>query len=213
MTPEELRRGREAIGGLAYTGESRAGEEVDRRSRSRIRRRSTRSARAGPDRPGDAARRRRVLELRPRRARGSSSSAARALDGRAAAGGADSRVGPYSTKEQEDALERIGRSLLARRRPLPGDRVDAPPRAVRPRRADERPRRADGAAALARRPPPRHPGAARLGQDVDVGAPDRAAGRRGQEGRRRLDEPPRDPQAARGGREAARPSSGSTSAG
>ncbi len=48
--------------------------------------------------------------------------------------------------------------------------------------------------------PPRHPGPARLGQDVDVGAADRAPARRGQAGRRRLDEPQGDPQAARRGR-------------
>ena len=53
---------------------------------------------------------------------------------------------------------------------------------------------------VARRPPPRHPGAARLGQDVDVGPADRAPARRRQARRRRLDEPQGDPQAARRGR-------------
>ncbi len=48
--------------------------------------------------------------------------------------------------------------------------------------------------------PPRDPGAARLGQDVDVRAPDRAPARGGEARRGRLDEPQGDPQAARGGR-------------
>ena len=55
-------------------------------------------------------------------------------------------------------------------------------------------------AALARRAPPRHPGPARLGQDVDVGPADRAPARARQARRRRLDEPQGDPQAARRGR-------------
>ena len=84
--------------------------------------------------------------------------------------------------DQEAALERLGALAARRRRPLPGARVGPPPRAVRPRRADDRARRADGARLLARRPPPRHPGAARLGQDVDVGAPDRASSSRAASG-------------------------------
>ena len=121
--------------------------------------------------------------------------------------------GPYSTKAQEAALERIGALAARARRPLPGDRVGAPPRAVRPRRADERDGAAHRAPPLARRPAPRDPGPAGLGQDVHLGTPDRAARRRRQAGGRRLDEPPRDPQAARGGRRGCGASSASRSAG
>ena len=60
--------------------------------------------------------------------------------------------------------------------------------------------RDEGARPLARRPPPRDPGPARLGQDVDVRAADRRPDRARQVGRRRLDEPQGDPQAPRGGR-------------
>ena len=107
---------------------------------------------------------------------------------------------PYRTKDQEDALVRLGRSLLAGDQQLPGARVRAPARAVRPADPDHGARRDEGARALARRPPPRHPGAARLGQDVDVRAADRAPARERQDGRRRLDEPQGDPQPARRGR-------------
>ena len=95
---------------------------------------------------------------------------------------------------------RLGRSLLAgdhrypalesvlRREPFA--RLDP----------DDRPRRDEGARALARRPASRDPGAARLGQDVDLRPADRAPDRARQARRRRLDEPQGDPQPARGGR-------------
>ena len=57
--------------------------------------------------------------------------------------------------------------------------------------------------ALARRQAPVHPGAARVGQDLDIGASDRAPARARQARRRRLDEPQGDPQPARRGRAAA----------
>ena len=70
----------------------------------------------------------------------------------------------YRTNEQEDALERLGRSLLAgdRRYPAVESILRREPFGAR------RPARGPHAArALARGAAPRHPGAARLGEDVD----------------------------------------------
>ena len=106
----------------------------------------------------------------------------------------------------EDRLQHAGagggadavRPLAPRRRPpLPRTRVDPAARAVRPARADERPRRDEGARPGAGRSPPRHPGPARLGQDLDVRSPDRAPAREREDGRRRLHQPQGDPQPAR----------------
>ena len=201
MTPTELVEDSESIGRLEHVGEPRAGEALARRTRSPSRRRSTSSAQGQRRaRPGDA---------RSRRARSSSSTARRAgsslkrgpsLRGRAAARGAHPGRARTGRDDQEDALVRLGRSLLAGDRRYPAlesmlrrEPFDRPIQTVRPRR-DE------GARALARRPPPRHPGAARLGEDVDVRAADRAPARARQDGRRRLDEPQGDPQPARRGR-------------
>ena len=134
------------------------------RTRSRSRRRSTSSA---LDRTSPTRRR-----WAPTPARSSSSTATRARLVLKRGPSLDDVPLPdalipkdvYGTNDQEDALQRIGRSLLAARPALSRGRVDPPPRAVRPRRAARRPH---GARALARRPAPRHPGPARLGEDVD----------------------------------------------
>ena len=110
---------------------------------------------------------------------------------------------------------RAVRSLAPRRRRgVPRARVDPPPRCIRSGGADHRPGR-DGRAAARDRPrrpraraawrprpaTPRDPGPARFGEDVDRGQADRAARRGGEVGRRRLDEPPGDPQAPGRGRD------------
>ena len=94
---------------------------------------------------------------------------------RAARGG---RSGPAVRHEGSGGRARAPRQVAARRRrPLSRARVDPPPRAVRPAGADGGARRDEGARALARPAPPRHPGAARIGEDVDVRAADRAPAR------------------------------------
>ena len=178
---------------------ARAGEEVAGVRAQLPRAGAQARAGAGRGRPGDARGRGGDPRARPRGAAARRSSAGRSSR-TCRCPRRSSRGAPYWTKDQEDALVRLGRSLLAGDTALPGARVRAPARAVRPADPDHGPRRDEGARALARRPPPRHPGAARLGQDVDVRAADRAPARERQDGRRRLDEPQGDPQPARRGR-------------
>ena len=104
---------------------------------------------------------------------------------------------PYDTPCQEEALERIGKSLLAGDNRYPALESILAPRPVRSADPDDRPRRARAAAARPRRRPPGHPGSARVRQDLDVGAADRTPDRRRQDGRRRVDEPQGDPQSRR----------------
>ena len=109
--------------------------------------------------------------------------------------------GPYKTPEQQAALRRLARSVLAgderyRARqgrsscrepfpaPLPQDDLEAAKRARRG----------------ARRPPPRDPGAARNRQDLHRRAADRPPDAARPAGRRHRDEPQGDPQPARRGR-------------
>ena len=110
---------------------------------------------------------------------------------------------PVRHDDQEDALERLGRSLLAgdgaTRRSSRSSRREPFDRPVQTTDLDEM----KELVLVARRPAPRHPGAAGLGQDVDVGPPDRPPDRARQARRRRLDEPQGDPQPARRGRGAA----------
>ena len=115
-------------------GSSRtASPEPDKKSlvyRSRSRRRSTSSGRAAAVRPSD--RRRRRDDRRARR-RGADARA-EARPERSTSGRCPRRsfpAGPYDTNAQQDALERLGALVARRRRPLPGARVGAPPRAVR----------------------------------------------------------------------------------
>ena len=109
MTPEELLEDREAIGGLDVHRRVAAGEEVDRVHVHLSG--AGAEARQEPDRPGDAPRRRRAVQPRPRRARARAQ--ARPKLDEVPLPEALLPGGPYSTKAQEAALERIGRSLLA----------------------------------------------------------------------------------------------------
>ena len=110
---------------------------------------------------------------------------------------------PYDTKDQEGALERLGRSLLA------GDERYPALESILRREPFDRPvqtselRRDEGARPVARWAAARHPGAAGLGEDVDVRTADRAPAGTRQAGGRRVHEPQGDPQPSgrgRGGR-------------
>ena len=150
------------------------------------------------DRPGDAALAGRAARGRPRGAP-ARAQARPELRGRAAAGVARPR--PSVRHEGPGGRARAARPVAAGARPpLSRARVDPAPRAVRPAGADVGPRRDEGARALARRAPPRHPGAAGVGEDVDERPTDRRAARAREAGGRRLDEPQGDPQPARRGR-------------
>ena len=197
MTPEELSRTPSRSAGSRRPAR-RAREEVDR---LRVHLPGAGAqARAGQD-PLDPATRRGAGRDRSRSTamRGRSSSSA----GRASrmCRCREALIPAPVRHRRPGGRARADRPLAARRtRRYPAVESDPPPRRLRPRRADHRPRGDGRPAALARRAPPRDPGAARLGQDVDVGAADRPPGRRRQDGRGRLDEPPGDPQAPRRGR-------------
>ena len=176
----------------------RAGEEVAGVRAQLPRAGAQDRAGAGRARPGDAGQRRRDPRARPRRAQADAEARAVAR-GRAAARVAD--PGRPVLDAGSGGRARPLRPLAARPRPpLSRARVGAAARAVRPAGADRRARGDEGARPLARRPAPRDPGAARLGEDVDVGAADRRPDRARQPRRRRLDEPQGDPQPGRGGR-------------
>ena len=176
MTPAELVEDSDSIGRLELVGEPVQVEALARVHAHASRRRSTRSARG----------RARSTRRRARgRARSSSSTARRG-------GSCSSAARRFEEVPLPEALipgrpvrhrrsggrARAARPVAARRRrALPGARVDPPPRAVRPADADVGPRGDEGARALARRAAPRHPGAAGLGEDVDVGTADRAPDR------------------------------------
>ena len=195
MTDEELLEDPEAISGL----------DVSRRARAR---RPLVGVHAHVPAAG-AQDRRRAADRRPRhaqvagidqrrRARGTAPDAqARThLRGRAPARGdrAEGRVQHARAGSRTHAA----RPLAARRRPaLPGPRVDPPPRAFRPAGPDLRSRRDERARVLAGRSPPRHPGTARLWEDMDIRTADRAPAREREVGRCRVDEPQGDPQPAR----------------
>ena len=196
LTPGQLLEDREAIGGLRFTGES--WPEKKSTAYAFTYPPQEQKIGRGPARPGDVARRRR--RARPRHRCAEARAEARTVARRSAAAAGASAWWPV-LDEGPGSGTGADRPLAARgRRALSGDRVGAAPRRLRPGRPDQRPRGADGAVAVARRPAPRRPGAAGLRQDVDVGAPDRATRRRRQAGRGSVDEPPRDPQAARRGR-------------
>ena len=208
MTAEELLEDPEAISGLTSVGEP---VRVDR-SWAYTLTFPPQEHKIGEGQqtvdPRHAASRRDRSSARPRRNGASTLKRGPQLRGRAAARGDRARRARSTTPEQEDALD-AARPLAARRRPaLPGARVDPPPRAVRPAGPDLRSRRDERARALAGRSPPRHPGTARLGEDMDVRPADRAPARERQVGRRRLDEPQGDPQPARRRRRGCRRSSG-----
>ena len=174
MTPDELVEDAESIGRLEL--DRRAGAASKRSQRVHVHLPAAGAqARRGPGRhrPGDARSAGEIIEL-DRDARRLVLKRGPSLDDVPLPRGARSPAGRLRHR-RPGGRARAHRPLAARGRPpLPGARVDPAPRAVRPRRADDRPRRDEGARALARRAPPRHPGAARLGQDVDVGPADRA---------------------------------------
>ena len=107
---------------------------------------------------------------------------------------------PYLTPEQEDALMRLGRSLLA------GDRRYPALESILRREPFDRPVQTselDEMKELVLSLDERHlviQGPPGLGEDVDVRPADRAPDRERQARRRRLDEPQGDPQPARRGR-------------
>ena len=129
-TAAELVEDAESIGGLEWVGVARRTSRARRRGRSRSRRRSTRSTQgedvidpatkkgAGEVLESDRDARRLVLQARaePRR--------------RAAARGARPGRAVRHGRPSKAALARFGRSLLARRRALPGARGRPAPRAV-----------------------------------------------------------------------------------
>ena len=150
-------------------------------------------------RPGDEQATRGDRRARPRGA------AARAqarpeLRGGAVARGARSPGGRTTRPDQEGALERLGRSLLA------GDGRYPALESVLRREPFDRPMQTselDELKALVLSLDGRHlviQGPPGLGEDVDVGTADRASARARQACRRRLDEPQGDPQSAGRGR-------------
>ena len=157
----------------AYTGASRAGEEVDRVHVHVSRRRSRSSAGQRPDRPGDAPRRRRAVQL-DRDARELELKRGPKLD-EVPLPEALFPGGPYARRRRRQRSSASARSLLAR-----DGRYPAIESVLRREPFDRDVQTNDieqmtELAPLARRPPPRDPGPAGLGQDLDLGSPDRAA--------------------------------------
>ena len=177
-------------------GGAARGRRVDRRPRARRRagagrrsgRRHTRftfpaqelklGARPGRPRPGDRQDRRRAARARPRAAAARAEARPVARGGRAAARADPGRAVPTPTRRRarsSASAVRCSRATAATRR---SSRSCAASRSTATVQTTDL-ERDEGARPLARRPPPRDPGAARLGQDVDVGPADRRPDRAG----------------------------------
>ena len=200
MTPAELVEDAESIGRLELVG----GPEPVERSHAYTLTFPPQEHKIGEgqnvDRPGDAARTPgEIIEL-DREARRLVLKRGPTLAGRAAARGADSRATRTDTNDQEDALERLGRSLLAgdRRYPALESILRREPfdRAVQTTDLDEMKELVlslDGRHLVIQGPPG-------SGKTWTSGRLIAHSDRERQARRRRLDEPQGDPQPARRGR-------------